>query len=112
MVPMTQSANCTGYLGGLLGADMRCNVDGAERPRPLDDNWGNDREWGWVHRLGGWHTVTGLRLWRLPDGSFVAEPHEHSPEMPVVPEPQYVDFVGHPGLPSHAVDPDDWKAAQ
>jgi hypothetical protein len=92
---------------------MRCGIDATERPKPLDDDWLNDREWGWVHNLVGWHTVTGTRLWRLQDGSLVAEPpHVEPPEMPVVPDPEFVDFVGHPGLPSHAVTLDDWKRTQ
>jgi hypothetical protein len=90
---------------------MRCNVDGTDRPQPLNGHWVNDPEWGWVHRSDGWHTVTGTRLKRLQDDSFVADT-THGPEIPVTPEPAFADFVGHPGLPSRAVTLDDWNGAQ
>jgi hypothetical protein len=87
---------------------MRCNMDGADRPQPLGTEWLNDAEWGWVHHSEGWHTVTGTRLNRLPDGTFVVPRGPRGNELPAVPNPALVDVVGHPGLPSRSVTRDEW----
>jgi hypothetical protein len=91
---------------------MRCNVDGTERPQPPDRDWVNDPEWGWVHRWQSWHTVTGTRLKRLRDDTFVVPQGPRGNEPPANPEPALVGFVGHPGLPNRAVTGEEWEGAE
>jgi hypothetical protein len=90
----TGSGFWEGIVVAVSGVLMYCDLDQAEKPAAQSDDWANDATYGWVHRLDGWHTVTGSLLAGSPRTGLLPRVETGNPHLPL---PRHL-----PALPDEA----------